>query len=129
MFFPFNLKWGAQLTTYAGVFLAATAALAWVREDAIRDTREAVKLEYAEQTIKLKDEVARRVKKSDDLQRILETTEKEAASLLAKNNELLEKQRETVPLSNACDQCRIPNERLWLRRPGVKVAPASAKGS
>ena len=131
MFWPFNLKIGAQLTTYAGIFLAATAALAWVREDAVRDTREGLKLEFVEANAKLKDEVSRRVRKVEDLQRILEATEKEAALLLSKNQEMLEKQRETIPLSQACTACRIPNERLWLRRPShsVKGAPASAKGS
>ena len=128
MFFPFNLKLGAQLTTYAGVFLAATAALAWVREDAVRDTKVAIQLEFERSNSELKAEVARRVQKVETLQRILEATEKEAAGLLARNNELLEKQRETIPLSEACSSCRIPNERLWLRvKP--KGTPASAKGS
>lgn len=128
MFFPFNLKIGAQLTTYAAVFLGATAALAWIREDAVRDTNAVWELKIVEQTAELKSEVARRVKKLEELQRILSATEMEAARLTKENSEHLEKQRETVPLSQACTACRIPNERLWLRvKP--KAAPASVKGS
>ena len=128
MFWPLNLKLGTQLTTYAAIALGATAAVDWLRTDARNDERAVIAAEYAKQNADLKDEVARRVKKSEDLQRILQATELEAARLADENKQHLEKQRETVPLSQACTACRIPNERLWLRRPGIKAAPAGAKG-
>ncbi len=84
MFFPFNLKLGAQLTTYAGVILAFSAAAGWLREDAKNDARSEIRAEFAKANEDLRLEVARRVKKADDLQRILLTTETEAASLLAR---------------------------------------------
>ena len=31
------------------------------------------------------------------------------------NNKALETQRETIPLSKACSECRIPRDRIWLR--------------
>jgi hypothetical protein len=127
MFFPFNLKLGAQVTFYAGVVVAFSAAAAWLRDDAKNDVRTEIRAEFSKQNEELLKEVARRVKKVDDLQRILQTTENEAASLLAKNNELLEKQRDAIPLSKACDSCLVPNERLWLR-PVPKRTPASSSG-
>ena len=115
MFFPFNLKLSAQLTTYAAVILGFSAAAAWLRDDAKNDALAEAKLQYEAANNELKLEVARRVKKLDELTNILKTTEQEAARLQGENTVLLEKQRETVPLSEACNSCRIPNERLWLR--------------
>jgi hypothetical protein len=126
MFWPFNLKLGAQLTTYAGIALAATAALAWVREDAKRDALAEVQAEFQVQTAELKTQLAVKESKLKLLQNVLETTEKEAARLQSESKVVLEKQRETIPLSESCDKCRIPNERLWLRG---KAAPTSVKGS
>lgn len=127
MFWPFNLKIGAQLTTYAGIVLAFSAAAAWLRDDAKNDVRAEIRAEFVLANEKLRIEAANKIKQVDTLQRVLQTTENEAASLLAKNNELLEKQKDAVPLSKACDSCLIPNERLWLR-PVPKRTPASAAG-
>ncbi len=125
MFWPFSLKLGAQLTFYAGMILAFSAGAAWLREDAKKDAQVEVRAEFEAANAQLRVDLAAKEKKLGLLQNVLLTTEKEAARLQDENTKLLEKQRETVPLSDACDQCRIPNERLW-RRPGRKAAPASA---
>jgi len=129
--FPFNLKLTAQLTFYAGVVLAFSAAAGWLREDAKNDARVEIRAEFSAMNETLLREAAARQKKLDDLQRVLQTTEEEAARLQGENSKLLEKQRETIPLSEACTQCRVPNERLWLRRPShkPKASAVGVKGS
>ncbi len=131
MFFPFNLKLGAQLTTYAAILVAFSAAAGWLREDAKNDARSEIRAEFQAANEKLLLENANRQKKLDIVQKVLLTTEEEAARLQAENKTLLEKQREAVPLSEACNLCRVPNERLWLRRPShsPKATATGAKGS
>lgn len=125
MFWPFNLKLGAQLTTYAGLALAITAAAGWLREDAKKDALVEVQAEYQTANAELKLKLAAKEKQATLLQNILQTTEKEAERLQGENKAMLEKQRDAIPLSDSCDHCRIPNERLWLRG---KAPATSVKG-
>ena len=123
---PFNQGITIQVTILAAFLMASGAAANWLRDDARNDCNAAweIKLGKANEAVLL--ELAARQKKLDDLQRILAATEGEAARLDSENRKLLEVQRASVPLSNACLACRIPNERLWLRRPNPTTP---AKGS
>ena len=125
MFWPFNLGLTAQLTTYAGLILALTAGADWLRNDAKNDVRMEIREEFREANDQLKLEVAEKQKKLDLLQKVLAATEIEAAKLSKENTEKLEKQREAIPLSEACNACRVPNEQLWLRGTERKQTPAT----
>lgn len=130
MFWPFNLKLGAQLTTYAGMFLAISAGIAWLREDAKKDALAEVRAEMQVQLDAARAEALLKAQKLEFVTKVLKGTEDEAARLSGENQALLEKQRETVPLSEACNTCRIPNDRLWLReRPKGASVSRKAGGS
>lgn len=105
-------------TMLAGLLVLFGAGVNWFREDAIRDADSRWELKLAKEQAKLKDGLATREAKLKELEdRLREEQLKVDAASMANAN-LLEKQRETVPLSEACNVCRVPNERLWVR-PGA----------
>lgn len=123
---PLNLNFMGTATIVAGMVVAVGAAGAWMREDGIHDCNAAWELRLAKANESIVRDLAIKQQKLEELQRILAATEAEAARLNGENNDLLAKQRSSVPLSSACLACRIPNERLWLRS---RQPATPAKGS
>jgi len=102
-------------TILAGLILLFGAGVNWFREDAINDANAKWELRLAKEQAKLKDAALVRDNRIRSLEEKLQEEQQKADAATFANNQLLEKQRETVPLSEACNSCRVPNERLWVR--------------
>ncbi len=109
-------------TILAGLLVLFGAGVNWFREDAINDANAKWELKLAKEQAKLKDGLATREAKLKELEEKLREEQLRVDAASMANANLLEKQRETVPLSEACNVCRVPNERLWVR-------PGSARAS
>jgi len=105
------------LTAAGAVFLAIMSISAWIREDAIRDNDQAWELKIAKKNQELHNKVGEQNLKLAELERKLIEADQALAAATELNRRALEKQRVSVPLSEACTACRVPNERLWLRKP------------
>src|SRR5689334_6199400 len=103
------------LTAAGAVFLAIMSISAWIREDAIRDNDQAWELKIAKKNQELHNKVGEQNLKLAELERKLIEADQALAAATELNRRALEKQRVSVPLSEACTACRVPNERLWLR--------------
>ena len=109
-------------TILAGLVLLFGAGVNWFREDAINDANAKWELKLAKEQAKLKDGLVAREVKLKELEEKLREEQLRVDAASMANANLLEKQRDTVPLSEACNSCRVPNERLWVR-------PGSARAS
>lgn len=108
-------KWTGVATVVAGVLVLVSAATAWIKEDAVEVCNANWKLEIASKNAEATKAASKRESRIRDLESKLQVA---GAAEEAKAKELenvLEKQRETIPLSEACVACRIPNEHLWVR--------------
>lgn len=103
-------------TIVAGVLVISSAAIGWLREDAVNDCNAQWELKLAKANGELKERLAKQEIAFADLQNKLRDVQVAEEASRNENLNLLEKQRETVPLSQACISCRIPNERIWVRR-------------
>ena len=108
-------------TILAGLLVLFGAGVNWFREDAINDANAKWELRLAKEQAKLKNDLGAREAKLRDLEEKLREEQLKVDAASMANANLLEKQRETVPLSEACNSCRVPNERLWVR-PGAARA-------
>ena len=111
-------KWTGVATVVAGVLVLISAATAWIKEDAVEVCNANWKLEIASKNAEAVKAASKRESRIRDLESKLQAA---GAAEEAKAKELenvLELQRDKVPLSEACVACRIPNEHLWVR-PGT----------
>lgn len=105
------------LTAIGAVFLAVVSISAWLRDDAISDNNREWELKIAKRNQELHNKIGEQNLKLSELERKLLEADQALQAATELNRKALEKQRVSVPLSAACDACRIPNERLWLRKP------------
>ncbi len=125
-------KWTGVATVVAGVLVLLSAATAWIKEDAVEVCNANWKLEIAGKNAEAAKAATRRESRIRDLESKLQAA---GAAEEAKAKELenvLEKQRDAIPLSEACMACRIPNEHIWVRPGAPHSSPArksSSKGS
>lgn len=115
-------------TILAGLVVGVGGLAAWLRDDAVRDCNAQWELEVTRRGAALRDAVAKQALQLKDAERKL--TEALASAEAAKESEriALEKQRETIKSSKSCIECRIPNERIWLRRDRTS-SPRSGSGA
>lgn len=104
-------------TLILGIIVALAAAASWMREDALNDCNTQWELKLAKANQELHNKIGEKNLKITALEKKLLEVDAALAAAVDLNRRALEKQRETVPLSDACTACRVPNERLWLRRP------------
>lgn len=102
-------------TMLAGLLVLFGAGINWFRDDAIRDTNAQWELRLQKEQARLRDNLVQREAKIRELEEKLREEQERVETATFANNQLLEKQREKIPLSEACNACRIPNERLWVR--------------
>lgn len=105
------------LTAFGAFVLALGAISAWIRDDAVRDTNAAWELKIAKQNQELHNKIGEKNLKIQALEQKLVEVDNALAAAVDMNRKAVEKQRVSVPLSEACNACRVPNERLWLRKP------------
>ncbi len=126
-------KLGGALTILAGVLVLGGAAIAFVRDEAVDKCNLEWKLKLSKEQEKLREKLAARDREVVSLQEQVKLSQEKEEDAIEAHKALLEKQREQVPLSEACTACRIPNERLWVRptggAPGRAQSRPAAKGS
>lgn len=120
-------KFLGTATIIAGVLVITSAAVAWLRDDATRDCNVQWELKVAKANQKLFDDIAMKAVLLQEVQEKLRVEKEAKEAALDQYRTALEKQRETIPLSKACTECRIPNERLWLRRATGSGTPDRSK--
>lgn len=132
----FNLKaLTGPIAILTGFALVFGGAATWLREDAIRDTDAKWELKLSQAELKAHNEVQEKQLAIERLQKTLAIKEKEGDEKAKADAEAIAKQAVDFPLSPDCLKCRIPNERLWVRRdegvaqksssPRPKAAPGS----
>jgi hypothetical protein len=114
-------------TILAGLMVGIGGLAAWLRDDAVKECNLGWELTHAKRTAGLKDQVEKQTLALKSLE--LKLTEAQADAERAREGEkvALEKQREAMPSTADCVKCRIPNERIWLRR--SSGAPKASGGS
>lgn len=101
------------------------AAATYLAEDAKHRCDTNWELKLSQESLKLQQLAAERGTKITELEsKLRESEEQKQAEALASAKEL-EKQREKVPLSKACNECRVPNDRIWLRGPKTSTSALS----
>jgi hypothetical protein len=136
------LKWGAKITglnsftgtgtIILGLGVAMGAAASWLREDAKTACDAAWTLTLQSETEKLQKSELAKSKQIQALELKLAAKETEASVAAESAAHLMENQRDKIPLSDACNACRVPNARLWLRdesAPAVKAGKQSKPGT
>lgn len=118
-----------------GFGLVFGGAATWLREDAINDTNAKWELKLSQAELKAHNEVQEKQLSIERLQKTLALKEKEGDEKAKADAEAIAKQAVEFPLSPDCLKCRVPNERLWVRRnegvaeksssPRPKAAPGS----
>jgi len=117
------------LTAFGAFVLALGAVSAWIRDDAVRDTNAAWELKLTKAAQELHNKVGERNLKIQALEQKLVEVDQALAAAVDLNRKVVEKQRASVPLSEACNACRVPNERLWMRKPArLGVADVDSDG-
>ena len=114
-------KFAGTATLVAGIVVVFSTATAWLRDDALKDCNAAWELKLVKESKDLAAKVAARESSLAEMSLKLKELQGEKESALGKYQQLLEKQRASVPLSKACSECRIPNERIWVR-PGARTS-------
>lgn len=122
-------RFAGTATFVAGLLIIISAAAAWIRDDAVNDCNVAWELKLVKEQEKLKNELAARGLKLKELEEKLLLALQREEQVTGENSKLLEKQRERIPLSEACNACRVPNERLWVRPAGAPSRSQSGPGS
>lgn len=105
------------VTAIGAVFLAVVSISAYIRDDAISDNNREWELKIAKKNQELHNRIGEQNLKLMELEKKLVEADQALAAATDLNRKALEKQRVSIPLSEACTACRIPNERLWLRKP------------
>lgn len=109
-------SWFGALTVVAGVVVAVTAAANWIKEDAVESCNVEWKGKLSAANVKLDKTVFDRSARIRELEEALAAKSSELALAEQRKESELENQRDKIPQSEACVACRIPNERLWLRK-------------
>ena len=122
-------KWAGAGTLVMGFLVGSSALAVWLRDDAIKDCNAAWELKIAKANNDLVTQLAAKQARITALEVRLAEGEAKASLEDIKRKEELEKQREQIALSKECDACRIPNERIWVRRPAGDQTPNPAKRS
>ena len=117
----FSLAWLKDMgligqgATALGFILALGAGAAWLREDAISDNNQAWELKLEKQRREMELAHAARAHRIIQLERQLIDQDKTLEGVRAEHAKAIEDQAHSIPLSEACSVCRVPNEHLWLR--------------
>jgi len=107
---------GTPLVILAGLVFSFAGAATWLREDAISDTNLKWEAKIAVERIAAHNALA---EKQLDLERVQkQLAQKEASDDAKRESEqhLVDQQKVDFPLSPECMRCRVPNERIWVRR-------------
>ena len=91
------------------------AAATWLAEDAKQRCDTNWELKLSQESLKLQKLAEDRGTKITELEQKLKDVEEKKVAEAETEKKELEKQREKVPLSKACNECRVPNDRIWLR--------------
>lgn len=121
--------WAGTTTLVVGVLVAVGGIAGWLREDALNDCNVKWELQIAKRSAALKEQVANAEIAMKSLELRLAEALREAEVSKANETKALEKQRENTPQTADCAKCRIPNERIWLRRNQTGRANSSDSGS
>lgn len=116
-----------SLTLVAGVLVLIGAISNWLRDDAIKDCNASWKLVLTQRTAKLQTEATANALRVKELEQKLSEALADADAAKQSEKVALEKQRESIPENPDCTKCRIPNERIWLRRDGKAAARSSLR--
>lgn len=118
-------SWTGYGTILVGGLMIMGAAATWLAEDAKSRCDTSWELKLSQESLKLQALAAERGTKITELEaKLKESEEQKQAEALASAKEL-EKQREKIPLSKACNECRVPNDRIWLRGPKTSTSALS----
>jgi len=121
--------WAGTATIVVGLVVAFSAAATWLREDAANDCDARWKLELSNLRAGALAAEAKQNRRIAELESKLGTKLSELEAVEKVKDDALDKQANSIPLSEACNVCRIPNESIWLReQPRGATAPTLRTG-
>ena len=118
-------SWAGMATLAVGLLVGVGGIAGWLREDALSDCNARWELEIAKRNASLRDAVSKAEIKLKGVELKLADALRDAEAAKISEAAALEKQRAETPQSADCSKCRVPNERIWLRRDRTGSARSS----
>lgn len=116
---PFKISPFGIGTIIAGVVVVGSSLAAWIVEDKVSVCNASWEWKIADANLRLSELKTKSAEKQKELEDKLRTAEEDAKVKSVKDEQTLEKQRETEKLSADCSKCRVPNGWVWVREAGA----------